>query len=152
MKVEEDDSRVNDRRCLCDLERGYCNPFRNRSMYCQRKSCPAGMQPNQDCKWLNLPNTFWVLSCIFNSWHCQHHRHCGAWWLSGVVLWLSGVVRCLPSGRSQVRIPLYLPRKDLGQILHLQLPVALRHQCRRRERFWEAHAESSTIRMDTKQS
>src|SRR6218665_1818440 len=36
------------------------------------------------------------------------------------------LVRCLASGRSQVRIPLQLPRRDLGQVLHSQLPVALR--------------------------
>ena len=32
----------------------------------------------------------------------------------------------LVSGRSQVRIPLQLPRRDLGKILHSQLTVALR--------------------------
>src|SRR6218665_1600326 len=33
----------------------------------------------------------------------------------------------LSTGGSWVRIPLYPPRRDLGQVLNLQLPVALRH-------------------------
>ena len=47
------------------------------------------------------------------TWHI-----CGAW-----CLWQ---VQCLASGGSQVRIPLKTPRSDLGQVLHSQLPVALR--------------------------
>ena|SRR6218665_101502 len=34
--------------------------------------------------------------------------------------------RCLSPRGSRVRIPLKPPRRDLGQVLHLQLPVALR--------------------------
>ena len=37
-----------------------------------------------------------------------------------------GGARCVPSGRSQVRIPLQPPCKDFGQVLHLQLPIVLR--------------------------
>ena len=44
---------------------------------------------------------------------------CGAWWLSGRV-------RYLASGGSQVQIPLWPPRRDLGQVLYSQLPVVLR--------------------------
>src|SRR6218665_472811 len=40
--------------------------------------------------------------------------------------WLSGRVRCLPSRGSKVRIPLVPPRRDVGKVLHLQLPIALR--------------------------
>src|SRR6218665_2338142 len=41
-----------------------------------------------------------------------------------VAHWLS---RCLWTGRSWVRIPLYSHHaRDLGQVLHLQLPVVLR--------------------------
>ena len=38
--------------------------------------------------------------------------------LSGILWawWFSGRVRCLPFGRSQVRIPLWPPRKDLEQL------------------------------------
>ena len=36
-------------------------------------------------------------------------------------------VRCFAFGGSQVQIPLQPPRMDLGQVLHSQLPVALRH-------------------------
>jgi len=35
-------------------------------------------------------------------------------------------VQRLASEGSQVRIPLHPPRGDLGQVLHSQLPVALR--------------------------
>ena len=31
------------------------------------------------------------------------------------------------SGRLQVRIPLYPPRRDFGQVIQSQLPVVLRH-------------------------
>src|SRR6218665_2583169 len=37
----------------------------------------------------------------------------------------SNKVRCLASAGLQVRIPLQPPRRDLGQALHSQLPVAL---------------------------
>ena len=36
------------------------------------------------------------------------------------------MVSCLVSGGSQVRIPLQPPRRDLVQVLHSQLRIALR--------------------------
>ena len=44
---------------------------------------------------------------------------CGTWWVSGKFGALC------PGGELQVRIPLWPPRRDLEQVLHSQLPVAL---------------------------
>ena len=39
--------------------------------------------------------------------------------------WLSGGVQCIRCGRSLVQIPHLPPRRDLEQVIHSQLPVAL---------------------------
>ena len=65
---------------------------------------------------------------------------CWAWWHTGRVdiFWS----------------PLFPPRRNLGQVLYLQLPVALRRVNSEsvnfcgRERFWKAHAVRSAIEMD----
>ena len=81
--------------------------------------------------WICKYTAFFILQyhIITDAMHSSYtmveiHLHAYICTLLGVVAhWYS---RCLSTGRSRIQIPLQLPCRCLGQVLHLQLPVALR--------------------------